>query len=315
MPAKPIYRHPARARAEALLAKRQFAAVRLTLPGWCDAVDRYLIATYETVTLAQQAQTLGVPNATANLWRQRLAKAGLVDPMRRAGHRPITDAEAQTAARLAAQGFTGTEIAALRGITRERVWALLKRAGVSAPGRSALGPLTVASVAALFDVPETVVYRWIDLGWLPDERINQARGRGYGWRWPDVLAVVENRDTWLTWEPRRITHPTLRREAEDIRRRADGDWYGKGAIATLLNISATTLTTWREADNLFATLPALRYGNVHAVWLTTAQASRLQALRLTRRCRQPGGMAEAERLRATLRAEFGLTTHHQQEAA
>lgn len=141
--------------------------------------------------------------------------------------------------------------------TRTAVLIKCKRLGV----RVTTTPATLAArdVAALLgNACSKSVTRWIALGWLP---ARNAGGPGCKalWRiqWDDLLAFMERRDYWPTWEQDRIRDAALREWAQELRAAAGGRWISIGEVAERYCVDCRAVNTWIRKG----WLPAARYGN------------------------------------------------------
>ncbi len=269
------------AHAERLLAQKRYASLRhAPLPADLDAVSRFLVGTHEDLTGRQQAAALGVSHSAVHYWRGALARRGLIAPERRAGRPPITDPEAQAAARLWCAGYSHRAIAAMREISASRVPALLARAGVTPETPRTRPALDAARLIVLFglDRRRADVVRWVAYGWLPDYRAHAASGAAYRWDMDDVVALVRNRESWVGWAPSQITDPQLRALAERERRAARGAWHSQAEIAALLGLDPSTLRRWQHEDGLLVGLPERRWGGARLWWLTESQRAHLAGL-------------------------------------
>lgn len=137
-------------------------------------------------------------------------------------------------------------------------------------------------VARLFGVNDKAAVFWQQRGWLPRtrngassiERQQQEHARGrirpgkhsaYLITLDAVHAFIENRETWVAWEPKQITDERLRAYAQELRQLADGHWLATAEVAARLGYSPGTVCYWRYAQYMHA-VRTVKYGSAVFFW-------------------------------------------------
>lgn len=116
--------------------------------------------------------------------------------------------------------------------------------------------LTIRQVKDIFGIKSNLtVPRWIERVWL-----HPNNGTVYRFDMLDVLAMIENPDTWYGWDPHKLTDDDTRAWALECR--ANGPrWLTTADIAAQLHVSPDTVVTWINNG----LLPASKYGRVFYV--------------------------------------------------
>lgn len=91
--------------------------------------------------------------------------------------------------------------------------------------------LTTAQVRALFGITIARYRTWLNHGWLTPSRAHHGR-----YHRMDILAFIENSDTWVAWKPEQITDAELRSYAQDVRQDAPR-WLTVDEVAQALGYS------------------------------------------------------------------------------
>lgn len=155
-------------------------------------------------------------------------------------------------------------------------------------------------VARLFGVNDKTAVYWQKRGWLPRKRngassIERQRQDRVGFRvffkevtgfeanetpsepfrpgkhsaylitLDAIHAFIENRDTWVAWEPAQIADESLRAYAQELRQLADGHWLTTAEVAARLGYSSKTVCYWRYAQYMHA-VRTVKYGSAVFFW-------------------------------------------------
>lgn len=123
---------------------------------------------------------------------------------------------------------------------------------------------TAQGVARLFGADCLSVARWIRRGWLAAVRddLKRRKTRHYHVHDTAIQAMIDNRATWMGWDPARITDPEWREYAQQVRAEAGGHWLTTPEIAASLGYARHTVTEWV----LRGRLPATQVGRLFYVW-------------------------------------------------
>jgi len=246
---------------------------------WSEQDWQFVVDTYETLSIAEQATRLDRTASSIAVVRGKLLRAGRIVGSARKYFRLWTEAEDQ---QLIALVEAGQPMAAIgRRLGRSECAVRRRMAGVldgidrhrnngSMPVRS------LSQVARLFGVSRRTVDGWIESGALrvirshvgrtPDDTVVYGRvamGR-YLITTADLRVFVRKRELWIWWTPDTLTDEPLRRFAEQVRLLAGGRWMDTEAIALELGFAVTTVREWLRRG----LLPAQRRGRVFYVWST-----------------------------------------------
>jgi hypothetical protein len=267
----------ARVKAKKILAGRFAGGVRLLeLPDWCDEVDRVIVGYYHQWSGPTLRAKLGIKRQVYRDSVRRLRDAGLIDPAQRAANAPITEAERNAVLRLSRLGYSRGVIASMRGVRIGRIARTLKLAGyAAATPRPRLHAYSSEDVARMFGVSGMSVRRWRQAGWLPDNRAHSASGSDHSWPIADLIAFVENRETWPAWSLSQVADSTLHKLATHARRIANGRWMQQKELAALLGVTATTLSVMMRQGFLAHAPRAVGYPDR---WVTHEELAQIAAI-------------------------------------
>jgi hypothetical protein len=104
--------------------------------------------------------------------------------------------------------------------------------------------------------------RWIRRGWIHARNVAATSGLTI-WRIheEDLMRFLENRAYWMAWEPDRITDPSLRHWAHELR---DGQprWLLQSEVAVRYHVSVYAVSWWLRRGQL----QGYRVGNNRMIW-------------------------------------------------
>lgn len=230
-------------------------------------VASYIIATYETVSIADQAAHL---NSTINSVRQiqsRLNKAGVITGRlskaardRRKGRDAML---VERIRRLTADGVTRDTIAKQLKQPVGRVMSIIRSIGGAQPLRT--GTYTLDEVAAMFQVTWANAHNWVKQGWLKATR-SKGVGRLFAVRRFDLIAFIAVRPAWPSYAPQLIRDEELKERALAAQKAAGGKWYSRREISIRAGVHLETVRHWREKGYL-ADMEATTYGHATYYWL------------------------------------------------
>lgn len=159
------------------------------------------------------------------------------------------------------QGYSYDTIAKRLGRSTNAV--LIQRQKQRIGHRTVSGVLSCMDVARLLGLgcPKTVA-GWIARGWLPARNARPRRARRAVWRIQelDLWDMLQNRDTWMAWEPARITEPGLRAWATALRRA--GRHLPSRVVAERYHVTINVVNAWVREGRL----PAVQYGLMYWFW-------------------------------------------------
>lgn len=230
-------------------------------------VASYIIATYETVSIAEQAQRL---NSTINSVRRiqyLLNKAGVITGRlskaareRRKGRDAML---AERIARLAADGATAPSIAKQLKQPLGRITHIIRKLG----GMQALRAdvYSLEQVATMFCVTWATAHNWVKQGWLTAKR-NTGAGCVFAVNRFDLIAFIGVRPAWPSYAPQLIRDDELRERALQVQQSAGGRWYSRREISIRAGVHLETVRHWREKGYL-QDMEATTYGHATYYWL------------------------------------------------
>lgn len=152
------------------------------------------------------------------------------------------------------EGRSYADIARRLKRKRRAVFCKLMEIGISHRRHPELR--SAAQVAPLFRVTTNMLCKWIERGWLPARNAGSPTTQRPYWRIHDVdiLAFLENDETWVAWAPGQITEPDLRAYAYELRASAPR-WIAVKEIATRFDVSIGAVQKWIN----LGLLPAVKY--------------------------------------------------------
>lgn len=234
---------------------------------WTDREDAYLIATYGSVGMRDQAAHLGRTLNAVRSRRSHLLKAGLIPygdrerTLRRA-------AELDTLRDVLSQGKTLAAAARKVGIRLTTAYGLASAGGgVRAIRRDSLMAVrTLAQVAALLGVCWDRVADWAATGDLAVRRNGTVRSGGrrikrhYLVTDDALLAFLGRRELWPQWDVDGISDADWREYARDLRAAAGGSWVRLDVWAQRCYYSPTTVRRWAR----LGLVPSVK--GLHGAW-------------------------------------------------
>lgn len=152
------------------------------------------------------------------------------------------------------EGYSYMRIARKLKRSRSSVAARLKRHRL---GHKQHDDLRSASqVAAVFGVTVNMLCGWIARGWLPAR--NAGNRKKPFWRIGalDILAFLDNDETWIAWVPAQLTDPDLRAYAAELRA-GPPRWMSTSEIAHRFHVDVSTVQNWIR----YGLLSASMYGS------------------------------------------------------
>jgi hypothetical protein len=247
------------------------ARTRLIADYGC-AVRAFLVASHDELSATQQADVLAAPLRRVRHWRHQLYAAGVLVRGDAATFAPFDDERHGAAIRrLLAEGYHPTYVANLRNMRHShKVYELAANVTVPAERRT----WSMKEVAALFDVSVNTMWCWTGHGFLPDYRLSPK----HHWFWwsSDLQAFIENRTTWLYWEPAQLTDAAWRRRAETARANAGGRWLSLQELAAWWHLSDEALQSFTLRGGM-AGLPTYR-AHARYWWVTPEDEATLQTM-------------------------------------
>lgn len=236
---------------------------------WTDTERAFLISTHTTLSAVEQAKALGRDYDCLCFQRQRLIKAGLIEPSARKYGPPYTDADRSRIVELVQAGYSVSRIGrALNRPYGSIVHEIAEMGGIKHLRSNPTARVWVPSeLGTLFGLTKHTIDKWVRLGWIASTR-NTAprRGRVRTDRLitdEALLVFLAKRDYWPAWHPADITDPDWQEHARDLRR--DGDWVASGMVARRYEIKPQRVWAWlREGRD--EGIRALRYGMEWLVW-------------------------------------------------
>lgn len=224
---------------------------------WRDLAPQLAAWDAERVTIAEQAERLGLRHSQLTGIRARLRREGRLVARQPGKGRDWPKADEDRLIELLEQGHGYDELA--RRFKRTRVAIILKCRRLGIRVTTSLATLSARDVAKLVGkkCSKSVVY-WIEQGWLP---ARNAGGAGHHalWRgqWDDLTAFLEQREHWMAWDAEAVTDLPLREWAQELRAAAGGRWLSIGEVARRYCVDSRAVNQWIRRGWLSAT----RYGN------------------------------------------------------
>lgn len=150
------------------------------------------------------------------------------------------------------RGDSYARIARRLGRTYHAVLMRCKTDGISLKHHPDLRSAT--QVAALFGVTVNMLCNWIARGWLPARR--DGAGPRHAWRigTMDILAFLDNDETWIAWVPSQIADPDLQQYARELRS-GPPRWLAVKEIAAHFHVTDNAVWQWIR----LGLLPAIEY--------------------------------------------------------
>lgn len=227
----------------------------------------YIIETYQTVPIAEQAAHLGKTPESVRHLHHKLGHAGaIVARLSKAARerRKARDAMlVERVRRLVSDGLTIDRIAKTLKQPEGRVACIVEELGGTQQLRTNVYSLD--QVAALFQVTAENVHRWIDCDWLKATRNNKA-GSTFAVKRSDLIAFVTVRLAWPSYAPRLIKDEELRERAIAAQASTTGKWYSRQEIAQRSGVHLETPRFWDEKGYL-TELETTTYGRTIYYWL------------------------------------------------
>lgn len=170
-----------------------------------------------------------------------------------AGGREWTEEELMLVEEWIGLGRSDEAIGQRLGRTATAIQVIRKRRGIASRTRSLLSSQAVAQQLGV-RCPKTVV-RWLRLGWLQG-RQGQRRGPHRQWFVTEeaLLAFLQDPRGWPAWSPERISDPSLREWATEVRTER---YLRLGEVARRFHVHEHTVWQWLERGEL----AAVRWGN------------------------------------------------------
>jgi len=227
----------------------------------------YIIETYQTVPIAEQAAHLGkTPGAVRHI-QYKLSQAGAIVARLSLAARERRKARdgmlVERVRQLAADGMTIDGIAKALRQPEGRIECIVGELGGVQQLRTNV--YSLEQVATLFQVTPEVARQWIDQAWLKATRNNKP-GSTFAIRRCDLLAFVNVRAAWPSYAPRLIKDEELRERAIAAQASATGKWYSRQEIAQRSGVHLETPRFWDEKGYL-AELETTTYGKTIYYWL------------------------------------------------
>lgn len=248
-------------------------------PDYTDEQIAYVIDTYPTHTVQQQADHLGRTYSAIRGLRSKLIRAGRINatPLR-----PWTPADDEQLIELICDGVGMHRIARKLDRTHRAVKTRLEHHGGIAAIRSLLhSPLPILDVARLFGVHHHRVQRWVHWGWLTTKRGRRKHEPRLILQ-ESIAAFIANPRYWMAWEPKHMTDPDWRAEAERLRAEADGFWVPLNDWTVARGYHNAYASKWVRSG----LIPAVHELDRYWVWSTDLE----QFTPPTAPCRQPGAL-------------------------
>lgn len=227
------------------------------MPGTTATFDRHAAAIAATAHRPRRevARELGLHPGTVGEYRTRLRAAGALPPA--TPRRKFAPEAEATALRMLAAGVPAAQVAREYGVSETRI-RQIPGYRPAVEGRIAERLYTLDDVAGVFGVSKKAARAWLTRGYLAAGRLGEPpkaprRGRRlrdrrpYLISMPDLVAFVQDRRAWMSYDPARISEPDLRRVAERYRAEAPGEWLDARALARLAHYSATAVRRWLRA--------------------------------------------------------------------
>lgn len=227
----------------------------------------YIIESYQTTSIADQAAYLGkTPGAVRHI-QYKLSQAGAIVARLSLAARERRKARdgmlVERVRQCVADGLTIDRIAKELKQPEGRIERIVEELGGAQSLRTSVYSLD--QVAALFQVTAENVHRWIDCDWLKAARNNKP-GSTFAIRRCDLIAFVAVRPAWPSYAPRLIKDEELRERALAAQIDAGGRWYSRQEIAQRSGVHLETPRFWDEKGYL-AELETTTYGRTIYYWL------------------------------------------------
>lgn len=235
-----------------------------------EAIAQQLITTNSTHSAKEQAALLGINYGMVKYYRSRLIKAGRLDPGQRAHHRPYTREDKILVEDLVSEGMPTALIAKRIGRTPGQVEDLIRSCGLTirAIRQRVIAVRTLNQIAALFGVCYKAARKWVAMGWLKARRASKkTRHNTTVFLITDeaLMAFLDIRAAWPSWDPDQMTDPVWRQEATERRRAAKGQWVRLSELALRLHYTAHAIAAWLNIGSW--DVESIRWGYWRYVWV------------------------------------------------
>jgi len=155
----------------------------------------------------------------------------------------------------------GDYAAVAKALGRSELGVMLhaKRVGIlMTKTKAQLTAIAIMRLLGLSD--QKIVGRWItEYGWLEGTKAGKD-DRIYRVPWEALLTFLQDRRTWMAWQPEKIVDSALREWTVELRQ-GEGRWLRPGEVGELKGVGPYTPAAWIDRGYFLTGDEVVKYGN------------------------------------------------------